>query len=275
MKTGKFTQSDYWQGRVRGDIDLGVVGQRSLGRAYNEYIYKRRLDVLTKTLESIQFEPEKANILDIGCGSGYYVGYWQSLGVRKLHGVDIAADSVQRMQQAYPQYSFTRADITQEGADAQFPGKFSIITIFDVLYHIDDDEKVRTLLATVSRNLKEDGHLIIFDQLCKHDYMLTPHVKFRSEASFSALLKQAGLCVRTREPLFVFLAPPIYGRKYIDIVVSGLYKIFGYLLRSSHRIGSLAGRAVYGLDNALRRTNISTPNHALFLAGKAEKSDSC
>lgn len=275
MKSDKFKQSEYWQGRVKGDIDLGVVGQRSLGRAYNEYIYKRRLEVLTKTLESISFEPKKASILDIGCGSGYYVRYWQSLGVSKLHGVDISAESVRQMQESYPQYAFTQADITQKEMEDRFTEKFSIITIFDVLYHIDDDEKVRTLLTTASRNLKEDGYLIIFDQLCRRDYMLTPHVKFRSEESFSGLLRQAGLYVKDREALFVILAPPIYGKKYADILVSGLYKTAGYLLKSSYRIGSFAGKMISAFDRILRRSHISTPNHSLFLVVKTVKSDSC
>ena len=154
-------------------------------------------------------------------------------------------------------------------------GKFSIITIFDVLYHITDDEKIRSLLKTVDAHLKEDGYVIIFDQLCKHDYMLSPHVKFRSEEMFAGLLRQAGLSVIRKEPLFVFLAPPIYGNKYIDVLVSGFYKILGYLMKASHPIGNTMGKWVYHLDDVLRKANISTPNHALFLIQKSKSADIC
>lgn len=272
MKSERFSPGEYWQGRVKGEIDLGVVGQRSLGRAYNEYIYKRRIDVLQATLESIHFDPGLCNILDIGCGSGYYVNYWHTLGVRQLQGVDISADSVSKLRELYPEYIFAQADITAEDSAAQLAGKFSIITIFDVLYHITDDEKIRALLKTVNGCLKEDGHVIIFDQLCKHDYMLSHHVKFRSEQMFTGLLRQAGLAAIKKQPLFVFLAPPIYGNKYIDVLVSGFYKIMGYLMKASPPIGNTIGRWVYHLDGVLRNANISTPNHALFLIQKS-KSD--
>ena len=270
MKSDRFSPGEYWQRRVQGDIDLGVVGQRSLGRAYNEYIYKRRIDVLQDTLESIHVDPSLCNILDIGCGSGYYVNYWHTLGIRQLHGVDISADSVSKLQKLYPQYTFTQADITAEDSAAQLAGKFSIITIFDVLYHITDNEKIRSLLRTVNAHLKPDGHVIIFDQLCKHDYMLSPHVKFRSEQMFTGLLRQAGLAVIKKQPLFVFLAPPIYGNKYIDVLVSGFYKILGYFMKASHPLGNAMGRWVYHLDGVLRKANISTPNHALFLIQKSK-----
>ena len=275
MKSDRFSSGEYWQKRVQGDIDLGVVGQRSLGRAYNEYIYKRRTDVLQEILASIHFDPGLYNILDIGCGSGYYVSYWHTLGIRQLQGVDISADSISKLQKLYPEYTFTQADITEEDSAKHLAGKFSIITIFDVLYHITDDEKVRTLLKTVSACLKEDGYVIIFDQLCKHDYMLSPHVKFRSEEMFASLLRQADLGVIKKEPLFVFLAPPIYGHKSIDVLVSGFYKIMGYLMKASYPIGNIMGRWVYNLDGILRKSNISTPNHALFLIQKSKSVDIC
>ena len=266
MNNEKFDQASYWQQRVTGQIDLGVVGHRSLGRAYNEFIYRRRVEVLTATLASLNLDPTQLSVLDIGCGSGFYVELWRSLGVSTLTGIDISQESVNRMASKYPGYTFMQADVTQTSAVGEIKEKFSVVTIFDVLYHITDDHAARAALRNASNALAEDGHLLIFDQLLDKDYSLRPHVKFRGRENFNRLLQDANLELIGAKGLFVLLEPPVFGWKPLDYSIAGAYKLLGAAMRRSEPLGHATGHVAYKLDNALRKLGISTPNHELIIA---------
>jgi hypothetical protein len=66
----------------------------------------------------------------------------------------------------------------------------------------------------------------------------------------------------------VFLAPPVYGFKAIDIVVSGLYKIIGVFIKNRESAGRRLGKAVYRLDQFLLKKGIDSPNHELIVLRK-------
>ena len=78
-----FDAGAYWQDRVVSGADLSVVGHRSMGHEYNRHIYERRLEVLDEMLARHSGKPvADLRVLDIGCGSGFYTGYWAAQGVR-------------------------------------------------------------------------------------------------------------------------------------------------------------------------------------------------
>ena len=71
-QSAKFDAGAYWRNRVVSGSDLGIVGHRSMGLAYNSQIYERRLEVLNDMLERHVTRPvNDLRILDIGCGSGF------------------------------------------------------------------------------------------------------------------------------------------------------------------------------------------------------------
>ena len=264
----KFEESSYWRQRVAGDSDLGVVGHRALGRGYNEYIYRRRTECLMEALRLLDIKPSQCKVLDLGCGSGYYATFWKKLGVTELTGIDIADASVDRLRKKFPEYMFLQADITQADIAKRIGGLYSIVTLFDVIYHISDDTAALEALKTAAGALQPDGVLMLFEQLAPRDYSLLPHVKFRGKMNYMALLDAAGLKIVSRQPLFVFLAPPVYGFKAIDIVVSGLYKIIGAFIKNRDGAGRRLGKAVYELDQFLIKKGISLPNHELIVLRK-------
>ena len=88
--SSEFNASAYWKDRVVSGSDLGVVGHRSMGLAYNAQIYERRLEVLNELLERhVTRSVEELRVLDIDCGSGFYTSYWAERGVRDYVGIDI------------------------------------------------------------------------------------------------------------------------------------------------------------------------------------------
>jgi SAM-dependent methyltransferase len=175
-KNVKFEQGNYWKHRISGEIDLSKVGHRSLGSAYNHWIYKRRFDVLSDWAERNRHSPIINGVLDLACGSGVYIDFWRSKGAAPIVGVDISKDSVQTLRKRHPAHQFIEADITLPLPE--MTSSFQLVTLFDVLYHIVNDQAAETLLKTVSKIIsKGDGTLLLFDQILPNTVQLTQHVK--------------------------------------------------------------------------------------------------
>lgn len=272
MKDPDFDQAGYWARRIGGDIDLGVVGHRSLGRVYNGYIYRRRAAVLKTAVEELGLDPATSKVLDVGVGSGYYVDFWRELGVPCLFGVDLSAEGVQRLRRKFAEYRFLCADISSPSISATIDAQFSVITVFDVLYHITDDEAAQRALISMSGLLDQDGYLLVFDHILGKDYALRQHVKYRGEGNYAEMLHRAGLEIVGRRPLFVFLEPPVIGNRSADVLISGIYFVVGILMKRWNRLGELIGRLVYRLDDRLSRSGVKTPNHELLIIRKCAKS---
>ena len=265
-----FDPKTYWRGRVRADATVGVVGHRSLGTAYNEFIYRRRVDVLNGVLLEQNLVPDRDSILDIGCGSGFYARFWQAKGFETYLGIDVSGAAVARLKAEIPGYSFLEADISERLDSSIARQRYSVITVFDVFYHIVDDSRFRVALRNIRDYLAPNGVLIVFDHLTEKDYALRKHVKFRGETKYRNMLMQAGLEIVERQRLFCFLVAPVFGRKAVDVPVAGLYKAMGIFMTAVPMLGRLLGRSLYEFDQLARKINIQTPNNEVLLIRHCE-----
>jgi len=264
----QFDNKSYWKSRVSGKIDLGVVGYRSLGRGYNEYIYRRRLDVLEKFLLECRKPVEELRVLDIGCGCGFYVEYWQKRGVKCLTGVDISPHSIAMMQQLYPSYSFAAVDATVPDAFASLGGSFDVITIFDVIYHVIDDRQAAQMLENALSLAAHDGHILLTDTPGNSNYGFVSHVRFRNIKFYEDLFLPANFTNLQRLQLFNLLQPPIVRCRSLDYIISGLYYLAGSLYRVHDSIGRLFGGLFYHLDRLLLKLGVRFPNQELLVIGR-------
>lgn len=258
-----FDQAAYWRGRVSGTTGLGAVGHRALGVAYNQWIYQRRIDVLKKLCEQSLLIGPRTRLLDLGCGTGFYMPFWQARGVRELVGVDVSVQNIAALHQLFPESRFIAADLTQN--DPLALGEFEIVTLFDVLYHVVDDSAAVSALAVAARHLAAHGRLLIFDQLLDRSYSLRKHVKFRGRREFNDMLGTQGLKIEQEFSLFFVLEPPIFGNRLIDTLVVGAYFGAGLLFRALPPFGALAGKCAYYADSALEKIGARIPNHKLYI----------
>lgn len=265
MPARPFDPATYWRQRVARGADLGVVGHRALGREYNAYIYRRRVEVLDGFLSDTRVDPSVTRVLDIGAGTGFYVDYWRQRGSVDVTGVDVSSDAVAALKGRFPENRFLCADVTVPGSLAQVCGQYDVITLFDVLYHITRDSDAEAALKSLSENLAPNGHLLVFDQIMRRDYSLRRHVRFRSEASYARMLHAAQLSIVERIPLFSVLEPPLYGFEPVDIAISGAYQVAGTIWRIMPPLGRLSGDLAYRLDAWLRKRGFNLPNHVLFV----------
>lgn len=269
-KEGQFDAGAYWRSRVVSGSDLAIVGHRSMGRAYNGQIYERRLEVLDALVGKYATKPfEELRVLDIGCGSGFYTGYWSALGVKNYVGLDISHATIKHLSGQYLDYEFVCADVTDEQLES-LPdlAQFDVVTVFDVFYHIVDDKRFANAVRNIGLLTGESGIVLIMDQLCSDRYQLSKHVVYRARQGYLGLFNQFGLDLVDNELLFHYLVPPLSGYRLIDYTAAGIFKIVGVVVRVSDRFaGGLATR-LRRLDQRLREAGKEVSNSEMLVFRK-------
>jgi SAM-dependent methyltransferase len=269
--SSSFDAGAYWQERVGADADLAVVGHRAMGPVYNGEIYARRIEAMESMLERHVDKPlNQFRVLDIGCGSGFYTGFWQARGVREYVGLDISSRTIDHLTNAYPSYRFVHADITEALPEALSDrGSFDIITVFDVLYHIVDNRRFESAIANIGGLLTEDGRLFIMEFLCRRNYQVSKHVIHRAKDAYLAEFNENHLVLADSELLFHFLVPPLAGIRFVDWFFGGIFKVLGRGLRLNDRLATWAAANLRRLDARMRKRGVSMPNNELLVFARS------
>jgi 2-polyprenyl-3-methyl-5-hydroxy-6-metoxy-1,4-benzoquinol methylase len=106
-------------------------------------------------------------VLDVGSGTGFYVDQWRDLGIKQVVGLDLTETAVSRLKTAYPDMEFVVADVGAESVPLQ-RGSFDVVSAFDVLFHIVDDDRYGRALENVSGLLKPGGFFVWSDNFLRH-----------------------------------------------------------------------------------------------------------
>jgi SAM-dependent methyltransferase len=259
-----FDQGNYWKTRVAGSDGVGMVGHRTMGVAYNQWIYRRRVDAMSRWLGERNLPVSEGAVLELGCGTGFWVEFWAQCGVSRLTGVDITPSLIASLQARYPSFNFLCTDLrSPEGMPST---RFDVVTLFDVLYHITDRKDATEVLKRAVSALSDTGCVLVFDQLSPtKDYQLRKHVVFRHESTLTAMASEAGLVCSEQVPLFVTLEPPIFGRAWLDLPILGTYYLLGMTCRAIPFLGDWLGRAAYAIDTRLLENGGRWPNHRMLV----------
>lgn len=125
-----------------------------------------RPQTLTHHLRRYQFAQNIGTVfsgewaLDLACGSGYGTEMLRQAGY-KAFGVDINKDAIYFARLYYPENQYWIQDVTTLCARAR--NKFSVITFFEALEHIDVNEGKR--LIALSYELLRPGGLFLVSTL--------------------------------------------------------------------------------------------------------------
>lgn len=142
------------------------------------------------------------DVLDIGCGAGNMIHHLSRYG--RVKGIDVDARPV-AMAQARG-YDVRQGDPTDGIA---FPdSSFDLVTILDVIEHIDDDEKV---LREAFRVLRPNGLLTIstpaFQWLWSHNDELNAHKRRYSPHELRERVKRSGFRIKRLTFGFLLVFP--------------------------------------------------------------------
>ena len=204
MKT--YNPEKYWDGRFRKGFNLEAVGFDSFGKSFNRQQYRMKRKVLEKIVTSHIKCLGNRHVLDIGCGTGFYVDAWKEWGIKNLVGIDIASQGIKRLSKRFPLYKFYKSDIS---SPTLVGSKFEIITVFDVLYHIVDDKKFEQAIKNI-RKLCADNALILITDIFPHKrpYILK-HQKSRTLENYEQVLQRNGIEIVSRVPVHCLLNAPL------------------------------------------------------------------
>jgi SAM-dependent methyltransferase len=157
------------------------------------------LDVLRGNVPNL----EKTRMLEIGCGNGNVLWYLKQNGIN-IEGGDIFPEGLNFCRKRTGSVALYQINIMA----LPFNNDFDVVGAFDVLEHVDDDEKA---LVEINRSLKTGGNLILtvpahrflwsyFDECSKHK-------RRYGKGELVAKLGQAGFTVKKVSYYMFFLFP--------------------------------------------------------------------
>jgi SAM-dependent methyltransferase len=104
---------------------------------------------LLRALADAGVELKGARVLDVGCGSGYYLHRLREYGAGECHGIDLLEERIEEARRRYPALEL------HVGSASELPfedGEFDLVTQFTCLSSILDDE-VRLAAAREMRRV--------------------------------------------------------------------------------------------------------------------------
>lgn len=138
-------------------FDLRAVGDRGLSVEQNDNAYREASRTFLELCKAEKVDFASANVIDIGCGTGFYTQILRDNGVTRYLGVDIIDDRFEVLRGRFPDLAFRQLDITEEPLDTPY----DLIVLIDVTQHIVDDEKFSAAMQNVRSHLAEEGVFIV------------------------------------------------------------------------------------------------------------------
>lgn len=247
----------YWQQRLSDQFGLAGTGHRAFGAQYNRTLYRAMLncveDICIRNGVSI---PGK-RVLDVGCGTGFWIAHWLDAGASQVYGLDVTQVSVERLIQRFPSGCFARADVCDE---IPFDGEFDLISAINVLFHITDDTRFLQAMENICASLAPQGFLVVTDSFQRSRLILAKHVKPRPLLSYESGFEQFRVRVLEVMPVFYLLDRsfiPYLGPWLIQRL--GLTEVFYRIDRRLRERGRSNGMGLKVL--IARRDRVSTSEH--------------
>jgi len=245
----EFDARQYWDKRLKQVWNLQGVGMRGLSRNYNRWLYRVRRAVFRRTVRGLPYPLNECDVLDVGSGTGFYINLWRRLGARRVTGVDIADSAVQQLSEKYPDVRFQQADI---GAEKPFDNEsFDIVSAFDILFHIVDDQKYEAAISNTHAMLRPGG-MFVFTENFVHGGRRASmkHFVNRNVDDIERMLDEAGFQLVRRRPAFALMLGPVDSprparRKMWMKVVQPLSK--------NKYSGNVVGAVLYPIERLLTR----------------------
>lgn len=148
------------------------------------------------------------NFLEVGCGTGYVLeGIRGAFPEVEMFGAEYHEEGLEFARARIPSASFRQLDVT----NMTDTGIFDVIGAFDVIEHIEEDQKS---LSNLARALKPDGKLII--SVPQHQWLWSYtdeaacHVRRYSRKDLERKLHQAGLKLDYKSSFVSLLVPLMF-----------------------------------------------------------------
>ncbi|HWL95197.1 MAG TPA: class I SAM-dependent methyltransferase [Phycisphaerae bacterium] len=256
---------DQWLERHRTLGDYERVGYAGLGEEYNKWIYRLRRRHFLRLAGRHKID-SRCRILDVGSGTGFYVGLYRDLNVRSIHGADISPEAVKSLSRRFPDATFAACDI---GAGLPSPvaeaAPFDVVSAMDVLYHITDDNQWKRAVRNCGEAVAPGGLLLISDNFPTRPVPVTATQSFHTFSEHASILKEQGFRLVEMSPVFLLSNGQVgSGIGYAGFALWWwLFKrVLGGTLRSARSVGeplgAVSGAVLTTIDAMLQRQSVWT-----------------
>lgn len=168
---------------------------------HDHYWFVTRRRVVLDALRSAVPDLDRRALFDLGCGTGGLLGFLGRSGVRLAGAADVYPESlaIARRRVAAPLV------LMDEGRVPPLGGGYSLVSLFDVLEHIDDDLGTLRHIESILEPgaflvLTVPAHPALFDEMD----VIAHHRRRYTRTQLGLRLREAGLEVRR---LTHFMAP--------------------------------------------------------------------
>lgn len=265
----------YWDGLVGRTFDLRAVGYPELSLEFNQCLYEAMVDSVERGLERWALAPgwlEKAEVLDVGSGVGFWIDFWMRRGAGGITGIDLTQPSVQRLGAKYPSARFHQADAAEPRPE--WNARFDMISAMSILNHIAVQSRWTQALLNLGAMLRPGGRLIVMDPILNHSWKGKPfdpamHGRARLVSEHAEVLARQGVRIDFVLPTAVLLANPVDARSRAG------YRALELGWSVTHRIARrewsmrAARPALYALDRWLARRQVMPSSKLLFCSKEA------
>lgn len=259
----EYNPEEYWSNRYR-DIDITKSGHINLPAVYNEWLYRRKKDVLQAALKKVGFNSKGSSVFEIATGTGVYVEMWKQLGIERMAGIDISQAATDLVQKRFPEYSFNKYDVSEPGLETAVGRDFDLVTAIDVLYHVVDNEKFATALDNIAKTIKPGGLFVVHERFLKNNERKFSYIRWRTLDSYVAALQNAGFEVLFRMPtFFISVQPYDLKNKSKEKIANQFWN--GVLFPSIQRFPNAAGWFTYRTDSLLGSLRDEGPSFEMMV----------
>lgn len=248
---------DFWDQRIgRNPNEIGV-GCANVGLAYNRWLYRLRGHRFDQLIAGLEIDPRRMRVLDIGSGTGFYINKWQQSGAGTVEGLDFSPTAIELLRHRYPDTVFHLADIREQLPPTP-SGPYDVISAFDVLFHLVDDEHYLAALKNMARMLKPDGCLLLSENFVHRERPRGGDYHYsRTLNQIESLLQQAGFRLESRRPMFVLMNAPDDARGWL---APAWWRLVRFALRQGEWVAWLAGACLYPLERLLTTLKRESPS---------------
>jgi 2-polyprenyl-3-methyl-5-hydroxy-6-metoxy-1,4-benzoquinol methylase len=207
----KYKPDEFWEEKFSTNFNLKAVGTDDFNEFYNKWLYKSKVSAFEMMVKKNGITIEGTKVLDIGCGTGFWIEYLVEKGADFVYGIDITKKSINKLKERYPNLEFKKVDFGKEGID--LGRKFDLAIAIDVIYHNIDDSSFYNIIDNVAKHLKKGGKWILTGHFCSQPHQKAKHVKARPLKTYEKAFHDHNLKIEDVLPIY-FLMNRTFSKKY-------------------------------------------------------------
>src|SRR6266487_1801999 len=252
----------YWEARLAKNWGLQGAGYLGHGARYNKWLYAVRREVLRRHLWDLAIKVSEASVLDIGSGTGFWLEQWKSVGARTVRGTDITAVAVERLKKTFADIEVAQLDIAGNLEGLHWSESFDVVSAFDVLFHITDDDRFQRAIDNISSVLKPGGYFFFSDNFLHGAARRSDHQVSRPLEQIEEMVRKSDLRILRRAPMFMLMNAPIDSSWRWSMLA---WRAFLAPVHFVPFLGSVYGAVLFPLELMLTRWMSESPTTEIMI----------